>query len=98
MTFPSCMSTHYSGVYEYIAKASMIYGRGSAIKFTKYQEQMNEMAKCLCMENPDLVNNRALLIQKSHVEYSLQAVWIPIYTYKMLSWFNISTVEYIPPL
>ena len=50
---------------EYIAKASMIYGRYSSVKLTKYQEHMNEMAKSLCMENPDLMISRALLIQKS---------------------------------
>ena len=53
---------------EYITKASVLYGRNSAVRLNNYQKQMNEVSKRLCMANPDLLTNQGLLIEKCRVE------------------------------
>lgn len=52
---------------EYIKKQAVIFGRDPAksSKLTTYHEKVNEAAKDLCLQNPELLSDRAKLLELS---------------------------------
>ena len=48
---------------DYIAESSKIDGRNSECILTKYQESINDVARQLCLQNPNLLSDRKSLLE-----------------------------------
>ena len=49
---------------DYIRKQSKIYGRNSTRSLSKYEERINETSAQLCLQTPDLLSDRTLLLKE----------------------------------
>ena len=49
---------------DYIREQSKIYGRNSTRKLSRYEEQMNEASANLCLQSPNLLSDRTLLLKE----------------------------------
>jgi hypothetical protein len=50
---------------DYIRKQAMIYGKNSARDLSRYEQRINEASIQLCLQSPNLLSDRTLLLQEA---------------------------------